>query len=222
VIIAAKSTGEAEEEEEEEEAVPLDRTLYACKVIDRTKLQPESDRTVFRELAILRDIRELDHITQLKDCFVTPTTVHVVQTYCRGGDVFDKITQRSTTYTEHDARDLAKTLLQVMELLHLRKLAHRDLKPENLLLKNRMRASEIVVADFGMAQYVPLDGFLKTRCGTYMHIYILYIYISYIYIIIWIQTAIILVVLIYLMFSNHIIDRYTRLLCARSYCRAPL
>ena len=142
-----------------------DKTLYACKVIDRNLLKPESDETVFRELAILRDIRDLDHITQLKDCFVTPTKVYVVQTYCRGGDVFEKLSQR-TTYTEHDARDLAKTLLEVMELLHLRKLAHRDLKPENLLLENRMHASEIVVADFGMARYVPPEGFLKTRCGT--------------------------------------------------------
>jgi serine/threonine protein kinase len=143
-----------------------DKTIYACKVIDRTKLKPESDATVFRELHILRDIRELDHITQLKDCFVTPTHVYVVQTYCRGGDVFHKLSQLST-YTELEARNLAVTLLKVMQLLHLRKLVHRDLKPENLLLQNRMQASQIVVADFGMAQYLPpKTGYLTTRCGT--------------------------------------------------------
>ena len=141
-------------------------TIFACKVIDRTKLKPESDATVLRELAILKDIRDLDHVTQMKDCFVTPTTVYVVQTYCRGGDVFEQLSKRSI-YTERDARDLAQTLLKVMELLHLRRLCHRDLKPENILLKNRMQVSQIVVADFGMAKYVPeQENFLKTRCGT--------------------------------------------------------
>ena len=142
-----------------------DTTIYACKVIDRTQLKPASDATVMRELAILRDIRDLDQVTQLKDCFVTPTEIHIVQTYCRGGDVFEQLSKR-TTYTERDARDLAAILLKVMELMHLRRLCHRDLKPENLLLVNRMQASQIVVADFGMAQYVPKDGYLTTRCGT--------------------------------------------------------
>ncbi|CAB9520349.1 MAP kinase-activated protein kinase 2 (Fragment) [Seminavis robusta] len=144
----------------------VDSSQYACKIIDRTKLKKESDLTVFRELAILRDIRDLDNVTRLKDCFVTKTHVHVVQTLCRGGDVFEQLSKQKT-YTEHDARDLARTLFSVMELLHLRRLAHRDLKPENLLLVSRMQASQVVVADFGMAQYVPKSGgFLSTRCGT--------------------------------------------------------
>jgi len=147
-------------------SVPDATTTFACKVIDRSKLKPDSDATVMRELSILKDIRDLDHVTQLKDCFVSPTTVYVVQTYCRGGDVFEQLSKRST-YTERDARDLAQMLFEVMELLHLRRLCHRDLKPENLLLVNRMQASEIVMADFGTAQYVPEKaGFLKTRCGT--------------------------------------------------------
>lgn len=143
----------------------IDSRQYACKVIDRSKLRKKDDKNVFRELNILKDIRDLHHVTQLKDCFVTPKIIHIVQTLCRGGDVFEQLSKQST-YTEKDARELASTLFKVMELLHLRRLAHRDLKPENLLLTNRMCASHIVVADFGMAQYVPQDGYLSTRCGT--------------------------------------------------------
>ena len=109
----------------------LDPYQYACKMIDRSKLKKESDVTVFRELNILRDIRDLDHVTQMKDCWVTPQKIHIVQTLCRGGDVFEQLSKR-TTYTEKDARALAATLFKVMELLHLRRLAHRDLKPENM------------------------------------------------------------------------------------------
>jgi serine/threonine protein kinase len=143
----------------------VDNQQYACKLIDRTKLKKDSDLNIFRELAIMRDIRDLDYVTQLKDCFVTHKEVHVVQTLCRGGDVFDALS-RQKTYTEGDARDLAKTLFGVMEMLHSKRVAHRDLKPENLLLVSRMHASQVVVADFGMAQYVPREGFLTTRCGT--------------------------------------------------------
>jgi serine/threonine protein kinase len=143
----------------------VDNQQYACKLIDRTKLKKDSDLNIFRELAILRDIHDVDNVTQLKDCFVTRKEVHVVQTLCRGGDVFDALS-RQKIYTEGDARDLTKTLFSVMETLHARRVAHRDLKPENLLLVSRMHASQVVVADFGMAQYVPRDGFLTTRCGT--------------------------------------------------------
>jgi serine/threonine protein kinase len=68
-------------------------------------------------------------------------------------------------YTEKDARDIAVTLFETLEVIHTKfNVVHRDLKPENLLLEAR-NTEKIYFADFGFANHVP-EGGLKTRCGT--------------------------------------------------------
>lgn len=103
-------------------------------------------------------------IVRLVDFFVQPNEFHVVQVYARGGDVFDRLAHR-TTYTERDARDLARQLLNTIGAMHSLGYVHRDLKPENLLLQDVMDDADILVADFGFAKKVPAEG-LSTRCGT--------------------------------------------------------
>ena len=39
----------------------------------------------------------------------------------------------------------------------------RDLKPENLLLDSQ---KHIKIVDFGLSNIYPVDGFLKTACGS--------------------------------------------------------
>jgi serine/threonine protein kinase len=139
-------------------------TKFAVKVIDRTKLTERETISVQREVSILKDCRDVINVVQMVDFFSSPQYFYVVQVYAQGGDVFERLAQR-TSYTENDARNLAKHLIEAIEQLHARKLAHRDLKPENLLLRDFLNDSSILVADFGFASYVPEDG-LKTRCGT--------------------------------------------------------
>lgn len=54
-----------------------------------------------------------------------------------GGELFDRITQKST-YSEKEARDLFTTLVSAIDYLHTKDVVHRDLKPENLLLTGRL------------------------------------------------------------------------------------
>jgi predicted nucleic acid-binding protein len=42
---------------------------------------------------------------------------YIVQVFARGGDVFDRLA-RKTTYSEQDARKLAKRLLETMRDMH--------------------------------------------------------------------------------------------------------
>ena len=137
---------------------------FAVKVIDRTKLKKKDDDGTFREVNIMHDLRDVRHIVKLIDFYVSVEKFYVVQVYAKGGDVFDRLADR-TTYTEKDSRDLAIMLLKVLVELHKRKICHRDLKPENLLLKHKVDDTNILLADFGFAKYVPTEG-LKTRCGT--------------------------------------------------------
>lgn len=46
---------------------------------------------------------------------------------CNGGDVLDRICNIKQ-YSEKDARELSKGLLEAVEFMHSRGIAHRDLK----------------------------------------------------------------------------------------------
>ena len=144
-------------------------TEYAVKIIDRTKIKKKDDEGTLREVRILQEFIGVPNIIQLLDFFIEPERYLVVQNYAAGGDVFDRLAAR-TTYSEHDARILAKVLLQAIHAMHAVKpspVVHRDLKPENLLLASQVDNASILVADFGFARHVP-DGkpTCKTRCGT--------------------------------------------------------
>ena len=137
---------------------------FAVKVIERKKLSEREKTSVVREVSILRDCCDVEHIVRLVDFFASPRHFYVVQVYAQGGDLFKRLAS-SSSYSEKDARNLAKKLLSAVEFLHAKKIVHRDLKPENLLLENLLDDTKIVIADFGFARYVPREG-LKTRCGS--------------------------------------------------------
>ena len=59
--------------------------------------------------------------------------IYIVTELVAGGELFDRIVAK-TQYTEKEARDLVRTLLETMAYMHDAGIVHRDLKPENLLL----------------------------------------------------------------------------------------
>jgi len=140
-------------------------TMYAVKIIDRKKLKPKDDKSVFTEVATMRELHDVDNVVKVIDFFVEPEKLYMVQMLARGGDVFDRLTARSK-YNEMDARTLAITLVTTMNEIHKKTIVHRDLKPENLLLKEAENDTGILVADFGFAKHCKSGDFLKTRCGT--------------------------------------------------------
>mmetsp|Transcript_17257 Transcript_17257/g.49899 ORF Transcript_17257/g.49899 Transcript_17257/m.49899 type:complete len:703 (+) Transcript_17257:129-2237(+) len=139
-------------------------TTYAVKIIDRSKLKQKDVDAVFREVEILKELRELPNVIPIIDFIDEPTKLYVVQVYASGGDLFRRLTERQT-YTEKNARDIARILFQTLEVMHNKhNVVHRDLKPENLLLEKR-GDQKIYFADFGFARRVTEEG-LTTRCGT--------------------------------------------------------
>jgi tRNA A-37 threonylcarbamoyl transferase component Bud32 len=140
---------------------------FAVKVIDRRKLSEREKQGVVREVTILRDCKDVEHIVRLIDFYASPKHFFVVQVYAQGGDLFKRLAS-SNSYNEKNARDLATKLLEAIQVLHERKIVHRDLKPENLLLQDMIDDTMILIADFGFARYVPKEG-LKTRCGSKLY-----------------------------------------------------
>ncbi len=139
-------------------------TVYAVKIIDRSKLKQKDSDAVFREVAILRELQDLPNVIPLIDFIEETQNLYVVQVYAEGGDLFKRLTERQV-YTEKNARDIAVVLFKTLEDMHTtHRVVHRDLKPENLLLESRGK-EKIFFADFGFARKVTPEG-LTTRCGT--------------------------------------------------------
>ena len=70
---------------------------------------------------------------RLYETFDEGQELYIVTEIVKGGELFDRIIEKSN-YTEKEARDLIKVLLETLAYLAEKGVVHRDLKPENLLL----------------------------------------------------------------------------------------
>lgn len=138
---------------------------YAIKCVQRSKLNEEDILALKDEVAILAALRGCNHIIRLYDFFDEPDQFYLIMETMYGGELFDRIVQKSY-YNEKEARMTCKILLEAVNYCHERRVAHRDLKPENLLLRSETDDSSIKIADFGFAKIVKSPQSLKTQCGT--------------------------------------------------------
>lgn len=99
---------------------------YAIKVVEREGLSLAEDASVLNEVSILKSLRH-KHIVPLLDFFETPECFYLVMEKCNGGDVLDRVAEIEQ-YSEKDACQLSRGLLQAVQFMHARGIAHRDLK----------------------------------------------------------------------------------------------
>jgi serine/threonine protein kinase len=69
----------------------------------------------------------------LLEVFVDPEGVHVVIEYLQGDALFDAILKRDH-FSERDAADVMRQLLEFLAFSHAVGIVHRDIKPENLII----------------------------------------------------------------------------------------
>ena len=81
-----------------------------------------------------------------------------------GGELFDRIVAKGS-YTEKDASNLIRQVLEAVFFMHDNGVVHRDLKPENLLYYNQDDDSKIMISDFGLSK-TEESGIMATACGT--------------------------------------------------------
>ena len=105
------------------------------------------------EISILT---ELIHpsIMRLHDTFIDDEHYYLVTEYLSGGELFNRIAEKST-YIEKEAQDVCSIVLDAVDHCHARRITHRDIKPENLLLLNRDDDMTLKIADFGFVKRAP-------------------------------------------------------------------
>ena len=150
---------------------------FAVKIIDKKALKGKEE-SLENEIRVLRRFSanqsetdnssgpRLTHpnIVQLLETYEDKSKVYLVMELVTGGELFDRIVEKGS-YTEKDASDLIRQILDAVDYMHEQGVVHRDLKPENLLYYNANDDSKIMISDFGLAK-IEDSGIMATACGT--------------------------------------------------------
>ncbi|KAJ5700896.1 Calcium/calmodulin-dependent/calcium-dependent protein kinase [Penicillium malachiteum] len=131
------------------EAETQDGKKVAVKIILKKNVRGNEDM-VYDELKMLQTLQH-PHIVSFVDWFESKDKFYIVTQLATGGELFDRICEYGK-FTEKDASQTIRQVLDAVDYLHKRNIVHRDLKPENLLYLTRAVDSELVLADFGIAK----------------------------------------------------------------------
>ena len=109
---------------------------------------------------------QLDHpnIVRLFEIFNEDSTMYLVMEMMKGGELFDRIVEKES-YTEKEACDTIRPLVDAIRYCHDQGIIHRDLKPENLLYESTDEGSVIKIIDFGLARFI-INELAFTAAGT--------------------------------------------------------
>ncbi|OQS05394.1 hypothetical protein THRCLA_02460 [Thraustotheca clavata] len=136
--------------------------LCAVKIFKKENLSVQDDEDIHKEVQILQRLNH-PNVIRLLDFYSEPKYYYLVTELVEGGELFERIALMEY-YSEKEARDLVKTLLEAIEYCHGLDVAHRDLKPENILMTSKDDNANIKIADFGFAKQ-DTNG-LSTTCGS--------------------------------------------------------
>jgi len=133
--------------------------LVAIKVINK-ETSPTFDLNVAKmEIQILRSVQH-PNVVSLKDSFELLDSLVLVFERL-DGELFPHLATL-ISYTEDDARNYIKQLVEAVSFLHSKNFVHRDLVPENILVKGNV----IKLIGFSMAcecsGVKPSDGLVGT------------------------------------------------------------
>ncbi|GES57264.1 calcium/calmodulin-dependent protein kinase [Aspergillus terreus] len=137
----------------------------AIKIILKKNVKG-NERMVYDELEMLQALNH-PHIVHFVDWFESKDKFYIVTQLATGGELFDRICEYGK-FTEKDASQTIRQVLDAVNYLHERNIVHRDLKPENLLYLTREPESPLVLADFGIAKMLENPSeVLTTMAGSF-------------------------------------------------------
>jgi calcium/calmodulin-dependent protein kinase I len=136
---------------------------FAVKIINKAELEQEDLVALQTEVEILSQI---DHpnVVKLFEVWEDKSRFYMVMELMTGGELFDRIVEKDH-YSEKEAADVVRPIVDAVRYCHSLGVAHRDLKPENLLYASKDPNSIIKISDFGLAKVYDA-GLMTTQCGT--------------------------------------------------------
>jgi len=137
----------------------------AVKIILKKNVKG-NEQMVYDELEMLQRMKH-PHIVKFVDWFESRDKYYIVTQLATGGELFDRICEQGR-FTEKDASQTIRQVIEAVDYLHNNNVVHRDLKPENLLYLTTDPKSDLVLADFGIAKMLDSkDEVLTTMAGSF-------------------------------------------------------
>lgn len=114
------------------------KEVYACKVIDKRKLNMEVDNKDLLLEQLRKEIEILQHlshpsIVEFEDVIETADKIFVIMELVQGGELFEYLLDRGPL-PEEVAVHIMRQVMSAITYMHDRGVVHRDLKAENLLV----------------------------------------------------------------------------------------
>ncbi|XP_071450022.1 serine/threonine-protein kinase NIM1-like, partial [Hetaerina americana] len=135
----------------------------AIKIVDKSKLEPKTQRMLNREIATMDCLRH-PNIIRLYEVIETLGRIHLVMEYASGGELFAHITAEGQL-PEPEAKRVFAQVIGAVQHMHKQNIIHRDIKAENVFLASN---GTVKVGDLGFSTRVQSakDSKLTTFCGS--------------------------------------------------------
>jgi calcium-dependent protein kinase len=132
-------------------------------------------KSIKKDNCYIRDLKnELFALNLLSDYACIPDLVatyedrlhiHLVLELATGGSFFERLPQL-VGFSELEAANYMKQMVEIVKYCHDHGVIHRDLKPENWLMKTDEADAQLMLCDFGFATFVKRDQPLREMVGT--------------------------------------------------------
>ena len=142
------------------------KNRFAVKIIDKTAIAQEEKSLLRTEIAVLKLVRH-PNIINMEGVYESRDKIYIVTELLEGGELFEQINGRPR-FSEEEAAQLVRPLLEAVAYIHDLGIVHRDIKPENILCGADM--CNVKIADFGLSKMVvPLEQ-MNSACGTLSYV----------------------------------------------------
>ncbi|XP_053333972.1 LOW QUALITY PROTEIN: serine/threonine-protein kinase NIM1 [Clarias gariepinus] len=140
----------------------LTKDKVAIKVLDKMRLDLQTQRMLFREISIMESLFH-PNILRLYEVMEVPSRLYLVLEYAGGGDLHARISSQGKI-SDLESKLVFAQILSAVKYMHDNNIIHRDLKAENILFTSN---SCIKVADFGFSTKINnCSQMLDTFCGS--------------------------------------------------------
>ena len=107
---------------------------YAIKMLDKRKIimNKRTFESLFDEIEVLK---EMDHrnVVKLYSIYESEEQIYLVMEYLSGGELFEHI-QNCSSFSEKEAIEIMRNILEAIAYIHSKGIIHRDIKPENIIM----------------------------------------------------------------------------------------